>query len=320
MIEMKKIIYICLGILTFCSFAQADLLSESDELNNLQIVQITGGDDYENARSFPLSRKLQLQHHQERGVYDFFYLNLKKGQRLEVEVSTKKKISALDDACNAKIALYNNSRVLIEARKVSECNSQASMSFMAPRSAKYYVSIGDSMSRLRKDVATYSANIIELRDSANNLDVGSDIHSSLPIYPNEQTSGYLSANDYSDLYHFKGMEGQKARIQIGSSREPGFSLVVTMRSSIGQVFEDLIVNGTESGFQEIDLPNDGIYSIEVSCFRDTKSIMDVSIPHGNCFSSVSRGGRYKDYQIKLDFLKDTTDELVMFDSWEVRGN
>jgi hypothetical protein len=267
----KLIIVSSLWVLLFSnsSLVQAERIEFPKKEVKIYGQEYPGGDYYEKASALPLEMEFRLSHHQDKGYYDYFFVDLEPGDLLGVRIRTGQKglnRGKENNNCHGSIALHNSEKIeLARASNIYGCNKSRALTYNARKAERVYLLIGHPKKQLHKNHLFYKAKLVSLNDGSSTTDAGETYESAISIYPGGTTKGFLSFRDSVDWYRFSGQEGQRMRLRLSSQNEHRSHLTALVKSDIGQVITSVSLGGSGSAdSDEFRLPIDGDYIVQIT--------------------------------------------------------
>ncbi len=300
-VQMFKVLAIGFAFLISSGLALAQTVEFPEKTRKIYGEETLGGDNYEDASAAPIGTEFRLTHHQDKGYFDYFYVDLEANQRVEVSVKTGElglRRGKETSNCGAGIQLHNSERIRIGRKRVNGCHYRESISYIASKPERFYLLVGDQHRQIHKDFVFYKVETSKLEDSIEN----NSLLEPQEISFDTEFEGILSRDKDTFYYSLQGSAGQKIRVRVRSEEGAKFSVSATLKSDVGQIFESAIAQGVGSAASpEIELPVDGNYMLQVRCARRIKRVLDQPVPKGRCFSSSSnKRGEVKDFAVVVE--------------------
>ncbi|MBF0492793.1 MAG: VWA domain-containing protein [Deltaproteobacteria bacterium] len=262
---------------------------------------IRGGDSYETAVSLNPGKLYRLDHHQKKDQYDYFYIDLKGGQRLLAKVETGEDGVSIDSTLNqatitkgnpyAGIAIHSSQRQQIgRADIIGGRNEKKALSFAVPSSAegRYYVLVGSIYDAQNKD-HRFQVDIQDMSDANSGRDAGDTEATALEIQAGQYDKNFLSVGDNLDIFKFNPISGTSYEIKARSSK-PEISLDIVLTDVDGvQVAETYSPNGgAVAKFDHVSFQKAGPVFIKI---REHFSSGTDEIPYSFSVLPVGTGGQ-----------------------------
>ncbi|MBL7686220.1 MAG: VWA domain-containing protein [Deltaproteobacteria bacterium] len=182
---------------------------------------IRGGDSYETAIPIQSGKLYRLDHHQRKSQFDYFYVDLKAGQKMVAQLETglygvSLKVDGSQENNSspyAGIAVHNNQRQEIKREEIiGDANAKKSIGLTVPSGGdgRYYVLIGSTYDMQHKD-NRFQVNLISQGDGNTPGDASDVEANALEIQPGNYDKNYLSKEDKKDIY--------KVNLNAGTSYE-----------------------------------------------------------------------------------------------------
>ena len=165
---------------------RAALLNKPAE--NVRGQEIRGGDQYNSAVPIQTGIEYRLDHHQKMDQYDYFYVDLKKGQALLVTLATMDKGIAISEDGKATedenpasgVRFMNSQFEEIKKGWANGKHAQEEVSVVATKDEKIYLLIGSESSTIHKD-SPFKITIKNLYDANQGKDVGDTIDNAVDV-------------------------------------------------------------------------------------------------------------------------------------------
>lgn len=233
---------------------------------------IRGGDSYETAQPIKLDQELKLDHHQKAKEYDYFFLDLKKGQELKLRLQTLEKgISIRDDGVQendnpyAGVELHGADRNHLKTLTVigTRHGLQENIVFIK-EDGRYYILVGTGYSGMHKDHSTFTLSVTSRGDLGSEQDAGEDMGGALPIELKRYEGNYLGDADREDMYRFSARQGDQLFVGIIPAAE--FDTYFTIR--ITDDYKQPVFSASSSSNAGIKsnpftIPADGTYYLKI---------------------------------------------------------
>jgi hypothetical protein len=196
-----------------------------------------GGDSYQTAVLPPLGKDLKLNHHQKRGQYDYFELDLKAGQTLKASLSVGEKGAEMrpDNSVMetgypyAGLVVYDaaGNQVGLLDFNGAEKNLQKTLEVDASTPQRIYLLLGSGAGAIHKDYMGFRVEIEDKFDADGVAEAGATIETALDLEgaaPGKTfAKNHLTRNDEADFFRIATRPGQ------------GLSVVVTPGSAQGSI-------------------------------------------------------------------------------------
>jgi len=234
-------------------------------------TEIRGGDSFENAIPIQLDVEYKLDHHQRKAFYDYFLIQGKRGQEIEVTVKTLEKGIELDpkeritDSPYAGVKINSPSREEIGhkeliAKKFDNQTAKAQVKNDGP----HYVLIGSEYEDMNKDSVTFTVKITSKGDADTETDAGETADSALKIESKRYKGNYLGGDDKEDEFIFDAKTGEKYFVGV----IPSDDLTIPVQITVFDDYKQSLVSATSKAGEGVKtdtftIPADGTYSVEV---------------------------------------------------------
>lgn len=183
--------------------------------------EIQGGDAYEKAVQLPLGQELRLNHHQRKGQYDYFSVDLQAGQSLVVTMNTGAKGVGIsgqsaqeNDNPYAGYQIHGAQRNKIAGEEfIGARNATKGTQVDAAAPQRLYLLIGSAYSDMHKD-HPFKAEVKSSFDAGGASDAGSTPETALPLQRQDYPENHLTAQDEGDVFKIPTAKGEVLTIQI----------------------------------------------------------------------------------------------------------
>ncbi len=214
---------------------------------------IRGGDTYESAVALPINKLLHLDHHQRKGQYDYFYLDLKEGQSLQAFFQTAEFGIEINDANQTKenkmpyhgMEIHNAERQRMEKETIiggPNVKKELGISVGQGQAGRYYILVGNDYDPQHMN-SPFQVNLVERFDAGSSGDAGDTEAQALPI-PTGKYTAYLGPNDRTDTYKL--------------TTQAGVSYDIKARGKDGKIqFQMTLIDGDGIQLLQSSSPNEG---------------------------------------------------------------
>jgi hypothetical protein len=194
--------------------------------------EIRGGAKYEEAVALKPATVYHLDHHQRESEYDYFSIDARDGQKIVASIQAfdygvKIRGDKFEEAKNSRIvqspyagiAIYGPEQNRIVSKWVSNPGQKAAISVPlgTGQGGRFYILVGTDVGDQHQN-SRFEVKLEDLFDANSGRDAGSDDSKAVDIQPGTHT-GYLYANDESDVYAFDVAPQSKYNVRI----KPGAS-------------------------------------------------------------------------------------------------
>lgn len=189
---------------------------------------IRGGNSYETAVALTPGKQYHLDHHQRQNEFDFFYVDLQDGQKLEAVLETGSKGVDIDgeqvrenDNPYAGMQIHGPKRQKILGTEIIGSRSDRkvlSVPLGTGQGGRYYVLIGSTYAHQHKD-HPFQVKVTDLFDAGSNRDAGDTEAQAVAIQPGQFPKNYLHQNDRIDMFKFQAAPGAKYSIKARPANE-----------------------------------------------------------------------------------------------------
>lgn len=237
---------------------------------------IRGGDAYETAVAIEPNKLWHLDHHQKKNEFDYFYIDLKEGQKLVATIKTGEKGVSIGPDNQAKentnpyagIQIHSPNKEKLKNKDIiGRTNDSFDLEYTVGggQGGRYYVLVGSVYNNQHMN-NPFQISLEEKYDAGSKQDAGALDAGALPITPGEY-SGYIGPGDRTDVYKFSGKKGQniqfKARDKIGKIK---FRVILVDSDGVKLLTTDSPNEGAAVKVENFNLPQDGEYFIRLSSF------------------------------------------------------
>jgi hypothetical protein len=185
-----------------------------------------GGDSYDTAVLPPVGQDLKLNHHQKKGQYDYFEMDLKAGQTLKASLSVGEKgLEIHPDNTTletgypyAGLVVYDagGHQVGILDFAGSEKNLQKTLEVDVSTPQRIYLLLGSGAGAMNKDYVGFRVDVENHFDADGAGEAGPTLETALDLDPakREYRKNYLTRNDEADFFKIATKPGQPLAIEI----------------------------------------------------------------------------------------------------------
>ena|GEM_PF-2925979 len=210
--------------------------------------EIRGGNDLETAVAAPLGKEFRLDHHQKPGDYDYFFVDLRRGQRmrakmtvgdrgLEIDKKTGKASETVSIHAQAKVVSSSRNKLIQLGHSYSvSANSVFEQVLYVQEDGRYYLVVGHDDKAMNKDHLAFTLSAETSGDAGTDRDAGKENHAALEIKPGTYESNYFGPGDLADLYKFSAKRGEKyvVGVRLADSSQDNYSLRVSVLDDFSQ--------------------------------------------------------------------------------------
>lgn len=190
---------------------QALLIDKPAE--NVRGQEIRGGNQYADAVLLKPDIEYRLDHHQRPNQYDYFYVDLKKGQSLEVTISTTNHGIRIDGdktiettSTSAAMRLDDENFQRLDDKWIPGQHETATMKRSASKDSRFYILIGGGEA-MHKD-SPFKVKITDHPDAGSGQDAAEDLLSAADVLPGEYPDNWISWADDKDFHKVTAKAGE----------------------------------------------------------------------------------------------------------------
>lgn len=239
-------------------------------------TEVKGGDSYESAVPIPANTELRLDHHQAKDSYDYFWIDMKKGQELRLIAKTGELGAEMQSDGRIRetgnpymgLQLVSSQRQAILSLKIfGQRLGRKEALLQAPYDGRYYVLVGFDSSVQHKDGSLFEYSVTTRGDLGSDVDAGVSIETALPITAKRYEGNFIGGIDEVDTFKFTASKGDKYLFGIipieGMTSNRYFSI------SVNDDFQQEVARGRGEqgkGFKSapFEIPADGEYTVAVN--------------------------------------------------------
>jgi hypothetical protein len=206
---------------------------------------IRGGNSYETAVALAPGQQFHLDHHQRKNEFDFFYIDVKDGQKLEALLQTGVKgVSITGEKLNEQIQENNSPYAglqihspqrqrLVAEEIIGDISNRKliNVPLGMGQGGRYFVLIGSTYDNQHKD-NPFTVTLVDMFDAGTTADAGDTETQALPLQPGVYPKNYLSANDKIDMFKMTAAPGASYAIKARPTSEKK-RLQITIKDADG---------------------------------------------------------------------------------------
>lgn len=198
-------------------------LDKKDELIPGQLIR--GGDGYSTAQQLTaLGVDLKLDHHQDNQKFDFFFLDLKRGDMIEAAVRTGTKGGVFSGGEFSESTGYPGGELHIHGpdqtritsggwlSSKNQQNYRGSNRLFVDADGRYYLLVGAGSFCLNKDHFSFNVKVSRRGDLDTENDAGSSISTALPIAVGSYQKTFGGQGDRQDWFKLTAKKGEKYQL------------------------------------------------------------------------------------------------------------
>lgn len=236
-------------------------------------TEIRGGDSYEKAVPLELDKEYKLDHHQKLHDYDYFYLDLKKAERLNITLKTREKGVDIEDDGSIRETNHPYAGLELHAPSydkqkdiniIGGAHKTETIAYSPKETGRYYILLGSVYEPMNKDHMSFIVSVERKGDLGTTNDAGDTIDSAMPVEIKRYEKNYLGENDDLDIFSF---QAKAADVYL-------FGVIPNSKASrhidlrVYNEFKESLFSGSsavDSGIKSTDvkISEDGTYYVEV---------------------------------------------------------
>lgn len=210
-------------------------------------TEIRGGDSYEKAVAIPLGQELRLDHYLKKNQYDYFYVDLKPSQSVNVTLTTGEKgvqvkpdnTIAFNDMPYAGVQIHDDMRNKVKGEEIiGGKNKTVTIESSVTKPIRRYILIGSIYEDVNKD-HTFKVEVKSFPDAGTQEDAGNTPETAMPIQRQAYPANHMTPGDDADIYRITTTPGENIMIKI-IPENPQSNLVASLmddlRAEIAQGF------------------------------------------------------------------------------------
>ncbi len=185
---------------------------------------IRGGNSHDSAVELKPGKLFHLDHHQRKDEYDYFFVNLKSGQKVVATINTTQAGVTINgdkatpnNSPYAGIAIHDTKRAAIAHEDVigAKAGTTSIRAWVGDgQDGKYFVLVGNSYEPQNLE-SNFRIEVIDQYDGQSDRDAGSTETTALEIAPGVFPANHLVARiDEADTYKFKAKAGVAYQIKV----------------------------------------------------------------------------------------------------------
>jgi hypothetical protein len=206
---------------------------------------IRGGSSYETAVPLVPGQQYRLDHHQRKNEFDYFYVDVKDGQKLEALLETGSKGVSIsgqqlneqvreNNAPYAGIQIHSPQREnLTDTEIIGNAADRKTLSVPTGvgQGGRYYVLVGSTYDHQHKD-HPFKVSVIDLYDAGTTVDAGDKEAQAIEIQTGMYPKNHLHGNDRVDMFKFKAAPGVSYAVKARPTSEQK-RLEITIKDADG---------------------------------------------------------------------------------------
>jgi len=259
---------------------------------------VRGGNSYETAIPLEYNKEYKLDHHQKKGDYDYFSVNLSPGQELTLQLnSLEKGVKIREDKAveggspYAGIELHSLERTKLKGDVIiGSSHSMKKIVFSPQKGGKYFVLVGNNYNDQNKDHVTFKLSLVSKGDLGSEKDAGSDSKTAMPIQAGRHPVNYLGGGDVHDYFSIQAKKGD--RYLVGLIPNDDFTNYYFRIIWINEYKQKLLNETSKHGegfrTKEITLPEEGTYYLDVSISGNKQTVGSYTLDLKKVEGAVSK--------------------------------
>jgi len=236
-------------------------------------TEIRGGDSYETAVPLDFNKEYKLDHHQKLGYFDYFYVDLKPGQELAIELKTLEKGVNLrgqnpreGGLPYAGVQIHDNKRNKLKSDNIiGTAHASKIVSYTPAAAGRYYVLVGSTYDAMNKDHVTFTLTSEFKGDLDSKQDAGTSMSEAMPMQALRYQKNFIGSGDTKDVFAFQARSGDEYFIGIIPQDDSGSYFKLAVFDSYKQQVLSKS-SGINQGLKTktFKVPDDGTYYLQIT--------------------------------------------------------
>lgn len=249
------------GLLDAVKQATQASLTYIDKPKTTYGTDTRGGNSYETAVPMPLDIESRLDHLLKDKQYDYFYLDLKPGQLVTIELK-KLETGAIG------FAIHDSSRQEVKAvYSVDNAYQTRTDTYLVSRAGRYYILIGNPRligGTVTQD-DTFKVTIVSKGDLSTDQDAGDTLQTALPIEAKTYPANYIGGGDEQDFFTFRAQKSEQYFVGLIPNQDSTASLWIEISDEYRQRITGEYNGGSGQGIKSkpFTIPDTGTYLIKI---------------------------------------------------------
>ncbi|MDO8526769.1 MAG: VWA domain-containing protein [Deltaproteobacteria bacterium] len=229
--------------------------------------EIRGGNQFQDAVPLKSDIEYRLDHHQRAKQYDYFYVDLKRGQTMDVAIASQDKGVRINDKGEAiENDWVGDSRAAfrvmdpefkeIDSKYITGRSSKAASTITAVKDGRYYILIGAEYAMHKN--SPFQIKISSHSDANSDRDAGEDIMNALEIQPMEYPTNWMMGSRDKDFFKISAKAGQSYNFVVTpQTMNPELSITIYDRDRVQMASQKAANRGAIVRFENVQVKADG---------------------------------------------------------------
>lgn len=183
--------------------------------------EIRGGNAYQDAKPLQTGVEYRLDHHQKMDQYDYFYVDLKKGDALTITMSTMDKGINIseegkpeeNDDPNAGFRIMNSQFDEVLKDSIHGRHQSKDTTVVSNKEERFYILMGTDHDNVHKD-SPFQIHIKQSSDANTGKDAGDDITQATPINVADYPENWLANEEDTDYFVINAKAGEPYSVMV----------------------------------------------------------------------------------------------------------
>lgn len=211
--------------------------------------EVRGGNAYADAVPLESGIEYQLDHHQLKDQYDYFYVDLKRGDSLTVTAATMDKGIRVTQANKveenespyAGFRIFDSQFQEITKQTAIGRHEQESRSIIAGQDGRFFILIGTDFAAMHKD-SPFRIELSSHGDAGSGRDAGDEITSPLDIAATDYPENWMTGSEDKDYFRFPARPGESYTITATPETMETYLTITVYDQDRVQLFRDSAPN------------------------------------------------------------------------------
>lgn len=247
---------------------------------------IRGGDSYETAVAIEPGKLYHLDHHQKKGQFDYFSVDLKAGQSLAASIETGDKgVDIAGESATenrnpyAGIEIHSSSRQRLVGQVIigdRDTKKEASINVGSGQEGRYYILVGNTYNNQHMN-DPFKIEVTSRFDAGSNRDAGESEALSIPVKIGE-TKGYLGPGDRMDMYKFTAAAGSALSVKARPSSDQMTLKLIALDADGVKLAQASAPNaGAAVKLENLVVPKGGVVFLKLSSYYSNVALTDYTL-------------------------------------------